>query len=302
MSEAQSSGVGLTPAAQTSNPKLSQAATPDMPDFKAFKHKATVDGAEIEVDYDELRRGYSHAKAANQRFQKAAEVERAAQQRQAQADSVLKRFDDPRQALGVLVEKFGKVQAREYLEDFLLEEMEYEALPAAEKRAREFEKRAKALEDELTNERKSQEDIRRSQIEAKAHGDLDVEVGEALKALGRKPTPRMVIAVVDEMILQGQMQKRRVTANEALPHFQRTQHANAVEWLSGLSPADAIKILPKSLLDGLRQHEVTQVLGEKQRRRPAASEQPAADSGGKKLGLDDWFENKKKQLAKQSRK
>lgn len=301
MSEAQASAApAAKPIAGTPSPKQAQPVQAAMPDFKAFKHKVPVDGSEIEVDYDELRRGYSHAKAANQRFQKAAEIEKAARERQSLADSVLKRFDNPKDALGVLVEKFGKKEARQYLEDFLLEEMEYEALPESERRARELEKKAKTLEEQLAEERREKQDAYKAQIEAKAHADIDMEVGAALKKLGRNPTPRMAIAVVDEMILQGQLQKRRVSAEEALPHFQRNQEANALEWISGLDPGEAMKKLPKAFLDALRQHEVNQVLGDKQRRRlrPEAPRGPEPD---KKLGLDDWFKQKQTQLAKKSR-
>lgn len=272
-----------------------------MPDFKAFKHRVPVDGSEIEVDYDELRRGYSHAKAANQRFQKAAEIEKAARERQSLADSMLKRFENPRDALGVLVEKFGKKEAKQYLEDFLLEEMEYEALPESERRARELEKKTKTLEEQLAEERREKQEAHKAQVEAKAHADIDKEVGEALKKLGRNPTPRMVIAVVDEMLLQGQLHKRRVTAEEAIPHFQRNQEANAIEWLSGLEPGEAMKKLPKAFLDALRQHEVNQVLGEKQRRRTQPLAQAKVTEPEKKLGLDDWFKTKQAQLAKKSR-
>lgn len=303
MSEVQTSAA---PAAglqsKPMNPKLAQpaaSAVAAMPDFKAFKHKVPVNGAEIEVDYDELRRGYSHAKAANQKFQKAAEIERSARERQGHADSILKRFESPQDALGLLVEKFGKKEARQYLEDFLLDEMEYESLPEAEKRAREYEKRTKALETELAEERRGKDEQRKAQIEAKAHSDIDKEVGDALAKMGRKVTPRMVIAVVDEMLLQGQMQKRRVSADEAIPHFTRTQEANALEWLSGVEPGEAMKKLPKAFLDALRQHEVQQVLGDKQRRRSAPVE-AAAKGQPKKVGLDDWYKNKQSQLEKKS--
>jgi len=303
MSEANATAApAAKPIAGSQNPKLAQPATQAaMPDFKAFKHRVPVDGSEIEVDYDELRRGYSHAKAANQRFQRAAEIEKSAKERQSLADSMLKRFENPKDALGVLVEKFGKKEAKQYLEDFLVEEMEYEALPESERRARELEKKTKTLEEQLAEERREKQDAYKAQIEAKAHKDLDVEVGQALLKLGRNPTPRMVIAVVDEMILQGQMHKRRFSAEEALPHFQRNQEANALEWLSGLEPGEAMKKLPKAFLDAMRQHEVQQVLGDKQRRRSQPLAQAKAVEPDKKLGLDDWFKTKQAQLAKKSR-
>lgn len=303
MSEAQASVAPATkPFVGSPDPKLAQSAPQTaMPDFKAFKHKVPVDGSEIEVDYDELRRGYSHAKAANQRFQKAAEIEKSARERQSLADSVLKRFENPRDALGVLVEKFGKKEAKQYLEDFLLEEMEYEQLPESEKRARELEKKTKTLEEELAEERRAKQDARKAEIEAKAHADIDREVGDALKKLGRNPTPRMAIAVVDEMILQGQIHRRRFTADEAIPHFQRNQEANAIEWLSGIEPGEAMKKLPKAFLDALRQHEVQQVLGDKQRRRAQPAQVQRPQETEKRLGTDDWFKAKQAQLAKKTR-
>lgn len=300
MTEANASAApAANPIAQKPSARAAQPNAAAAPDYKATKHRVPVDGKEIEVDYEELRRGYSHGQAANRRFQEAAQVEKSAKERSTYADSLIKRFDDPKEALGLLVEKFGKKDAKRFLEDFLIEDMEYEALPESERRARELEKKTKTLEEQLAEERAEKEAHRKAQVEERAHADIDKEVGDALAKLGRKPSPRMVIAVVDEMILQGQMHNKRITAEEAIPHFQRNQEANAVEWLSGLSPADVIKKLPKTLLDALRQHEVNQVLGEKQSRRPKSLE-PRKTEPAKKLSVDDWFKSKQDKLAKKS--
>ncbi len=288
------------PAAQSvvsgRNPKATQASAPVVPDYKGTKHWITTEGREIEVDYDELRRGYGHNQAANQRLAKAAEIAKAAKERHSYADGLIKRFDDPRDALGLLTEKFGRDKAKEVFEGWLIEQMDYDALPEGERRARELEKSNKTLEEQLKEERSAKEEARKADIEKKAHADIDEEVGAALRKIGRTPTPRLAIRVVDEMIMRGS--KERVPADKAVEYAQKGIEADLVEYLEEMSPEDAFAKLPKKFLQALRQYEVQQVLGDKQQRRPKTKTSEPLSKPGERLTLEEKFDRLKGRVAK----
>lgn len=303
MTEAQASAApAATPIANGASPKAGQPSGASVPDFASTKHRVVVDGKEIEVDYEELRRGYAHRAAANQRLQEAAEARKALQQKEQYLQSLLSRFENPQDALTLLTEKYGKKQARELMEAWLIGEMEYEAMPEAERRARELEEKLKTLEAEKEETEKERKERERREIEAKAHADIDQEVAEALAKIGRKPTPRLVIRVVDEMILRSQHLKERVPAHEALKYAQEGVWGDIAEYLEHTPPEEALKRLPKKFVDSLRQYEVSQVLGQKQQRRAKAPEAPAEKpEPGQKKSLDERFEELRNRVGSKRR-
>lgn len=283
-------------------PKAPQPSSAGAPDYRGTKHRVPVEGnKDLEVDYDELRRGYGHMTAANRKFQEAAALEKSAKERHSFAEQILKRIDDPKAALSLLTEKFGKKQAKELFESYLIDDMDYEALPEAEKRARALEDRTKTLEEQLEAERADKEAARKAGIEQKAHADLDTEVGEALAKIGRKPTPRLVIRVIDEMIMRGTVMKEKVPAEKAVEYAREGIHADLAEYLEDMSPEEAFKRLPKKFLQALRQYEVNQVLDSKQHRRTKPAAKPTAlVKPGEKVSFDEKFNRLKERVAKKA--
>lgn len=303
MTEALASAApAATPVAQATSPKAVQSSkTTTAPDFKGTKHRVPGDGKEVEVDYDELLRGYGHMQAANRKFHQASELDRAAKDRQAYAEGIIKRIDDPKGALQMLTEKYGAKQARELFETYLIEQMEYEQLPESERRARELERKTKTLEEELEAEREEKKAARKADIEKRAHDDLNSEVAEALAKIGRRPTPRLAIRVVDEMILRGSVMKEKVPADKAVEFAREGIYADIAEYLEDMTPEEAFKKLPKKFLQQLRQYEVNQVLDTKQQRRLKPAAKPAdLAKPGEKLSFDEKFNRLKERVAKKA--
>ena len=302
MTEAHASAApAVKPVAQSSNARTAQPTVAATPDYKSVKHRVSVDGKDIEVDYDELRRGYGHQSAANQKFRQAAELEKAAKDRQAYAEGIIRRIDDPKGALQMLTEKYGPKQARDLFESYLIEQMEYEQLPESERRARELERKTKTLEEELKAEREEKETARKSQIEQRAYDDLNTEVAEALAKIGRKPTARLAIRVVDAMILRGSVMKEKVPAEKAVEFAREGIYADISEYLEDMTPEEAFKKLPKKFLQSLRQYEVNQVLDTKQQRRIKPAAKPAdLAKPGEKLSFEEKFARLKDRVAKKA--
>jgi hypothetical protein len=294
-----SAAPAATPVAQGQSTKPAQAASqPAGSDASAGKYRVKVDGKEIEVSTDELLRGYSHAAAANKRLAEAAQERKKSTELAQRANQVLSRLESG--DVGFLVEKLGPQKARQAFEDFLLAQMEYDQLPDSEKRARELEKKLRAIEDEKKKSAEEHEQREYQRTLEQAQADIDRDVGDALQKLGKKPTPRLVIRVIDEMMAHMGVKDSPLPADKAVEMARQGIYADIAEYVSDMSPEEAFKVLPKPFLDRLRQHEVTKVLGDKQQRRVKAQGSSSSEEV-KPLSTDDWFAKRAKELQKRKR-
>jgi len=111
------------------------------------KWKVKYDGQEVEVDEDELVKGYAHNKAAEKRMREAAELRKQAEEF---IDIVKK---DPRK---LLTHPSVGVDVKQFAEQILAEYMEEQMLSPEEKEVREMKRKLAEYE----NERKAQEEAR----------------------------------------------------------------------------------------------------------------------------------------------
>lgn len=244
------------------------------------RYKVKVDGQEIEVDQDELISGYRKNKAADKRFQEAAEL---AKQAKAITDAVEKGD------VAFLEKKLGKQKTKELFEDYLIKDMEYQALSPAEKRALELEHENKSLKERQQAADKQRQEAEQSKFMEKAHQDLDQEVHEALGDLGVKPTPRLALRVVDQMIAAMESGKETATAKDLSKRALESIHQDIAEYLPHLTPEQLIKLIPQKVRDALREYELNRVMGEKSQRRNRSSDRPKQVANGKPVGVDEWF-------------
>jgi len=266
------------------------------PDFKATKHKLKIDGQDMELDYDDLVRRAQKSTAADKRFQEAKRLHDEASKVRESSQSVeaaLAKGD-----LSYLVNKLGPQKAKEVFENFLIEQMEYDQLPPAEKRARELQRRL----DDNEAERKAETEDRTKEARAlatqKAMADLDADISEALKADGKKPTPRLVLRILDELEAPVNARGQKITASQAKEKAIEGIHRDIGEYLPGVPVDVLIKILPKEVLQKLREYEVEQVLGDTQKRRVRVSQNTVRRPKEPET-QSQWFARMDKKLVKQ---
>ena len=268
----------------------SQAVEPNQDPFKGTRHRVKIDGQEREVDYDTLIRDYQTSQAAQRRFQEASKES-------ARAKELEKRLENG--DIKWLTEKLGKDRARELFEDHLIGELEYEALSPAEKRSMELENENKSLKSEKEREKAELERRRYDHTVSKAHDELDVEISEALSAEGMKPTPRLVMRILDEIEANLATKDRRIPAGQAKDKAIQSIYQDIAEYLPQLPIEKALALFPKEFLDRVRNYEVEQVLGERQAKRikvtPGKSDAPKATAP---QSQSDWFAAMEKKLAK----
>ena len=300
-SQAPASSPGVTAAAPTGAPT-------EVPSYKGTKHRVKIGGQEKEIDYDDLVTDYQTRQSADAKFREAAKVMREAGATKAEIAAFKKNPIAALKEAGA-----NPTQIRQFAEDYLLDHLEYEQLDPAERRAREAEDRAKKAEDETGKFKKSQEAQLRAQRETKAVQEIDDEIGEALKALGRKPTPRLIARVAEQLIADFEaklaplsaeygddvpddvMERMgRMPAGDAVKRVQQEYVQDIVEFLGSMSAAEARKILPKNFLDGLRQADVDDVLSQDPvgSRKPRNTEAaPARREKSKRMSSDSFFKN-----------
>jgi hypothetical protein len=281
---------GNLPAAVPVTPASEAPESPSQADYRAAKHRVKIEGREAEVPYDELVRGYQTSKVSTQRLQEAADMKK-------KTEALLGGLSkgDREQMAKVLG---GKEKLKEWAENYLWEEYSYEKLTDEEKEFRSLKEENKSLKQRQEDEKKRQEDAEFSALEERAAEELDVEISEALKALGRRPTPRLVLRVIDEIQARLEVKDHRMGGKDALDKAVKGIHGDLVEFLSDMPVEEAVKVLPKKLLDGIRRYEVSQVIEDSSRQRAKPSGNPTAKPA-KRVGIDDWFKNRDVKLKKQ---
>jgi len=249
----------------------------DSPASKKLKVK--VDGKELELDESEVIRDYQLKKASDKRFQEAAAQAKQAQQIMQALESGDLKF---------IESKLGKAKAKALFEDYLIQDMEYEQLSPAEKRAMQLEQENKSLKQRQEEAEKASKEAEYKKHLERAHDDLNNEVHQALQGLGAKPTPRLAVRVVDEMIARMEAGKEAIPAAEASKRALAGIKQDIAEYLPTLPIDDLVKLLPQKTMDALREYEVKRVIGDKSRRRSAPTEtrQPRQS---KPVGVDEWF-------------
>lgn len=263
---------------QTQNPKKS---AQEVLDFRGTKHRVKDGDGEREVDYDELIADYQLKQASHKRFQEASAKEK-------QVQPILDALESGN--IDFVVQKVGKEKAKALFEDFLIAQMEEDSLPEPEKRARTAEARAKALEEREKEREKQEQDRKQQELLRKAHAEIDKDVGEALKALGHKPTPRLVMRLCDEMIARLSGKGDQLSATDAFKYAKKGILDDIAEYLPQLLPEELIKTLPKEVVQKIRDYEVNKVLDAQGSRRTA----PKARQKDPEtvLSTDDWYKKR----------
>ena len=252
------------------------------------KHKVKIDGKEEEVELEKLIANYQKAQAADKRFQEAARKEKEAQ-------SVMQALESG--DLKFLEQKLGKAKAKALMEDYLIQDMEYEALPEAEKRARKLEEENKSLK-QMQEEAKKAEEKQKYEAElSQAQQEIDNEVHQALAELGMKPTPVLAVRIVDEMIAKLEGKKEAIPAKVAAERAIKRFQAEIGEYLPTLSVEQLKAVRPPKVIDQLREAEVNRVLGERSQRRTKPA-QSSSTKQTKPVGIDEWFNRIEKKITK----
>lgn len=147
------------------------------------KFKLKVDGQEVEVDEEELKRGYAHQKAANKRFQEGVKAKK-------QAEEFIKMLkDDP---LKVLSHPDIGHDVRRLAEEYLTAQLEEEMLDPKEKELRQLKKENETYKEKVEREKAEAQAKIQEQLKQKYAKEYSDKFVVALKETGLPPTKASV--------------------------------------------------------------------------------------------------------------
>lgn len=274
-------------------PDASSIPTPPPAPKPPERYKVPVDGEELDVDLDELKRGYSHARAANKRMQEAAQIrkaEEARKQRALQGD-----LEWISGELGVPEE-----QVLKWAEKKLLSQIEYEQLPESERGRRKAEAEREKLQKQLDEMTAAQRKQAESQILERAYAEVDEEIGKALESYKGKKTPRLIRRVAEAMYANLEKNQAPLPSSKALELAKASLTEDVQEYLNVASPEEVLKIFSKEQIAAIRRMFVNEARSQAPFARPqgqSTTDKPAPQRG-KRVTTDDFFQKLEKKFGR----
>ena len=147
------------------------------------KYKLKVDGQEVEVDEEELKRGYSHQKAASKILQEGKQARK-------QAEEFISMMKDQNK-LFEAIQKLGH-DPRKLAEQYLASQLEDEMMDPREKELRDAKAKLKSIEDMERQKREQVQKQYHEQMKQKYAQEYQQQFITALQETGLPPTKPMV--------------------------------------------------------------------------------------------------------------
>lgn len=216
------------------------------------KFKLKVDGQEIEVDEEELKRGYSHQRAANKILQEGKQAKK-------QAEQVFNMLKDKSQLVTAL-KKLGydDKALREVSEEYLTETLKYEMLDERERELLETKKKLKSYEEMEAQQKQEAEARRLNEMKKKFSEEYSQKFVEALKE-SRLPANKQMVSEMAKYIHRASKIGFEMTPQEAAK-LVREDIENAHRNLYGDVDAETlVKILGEPGLQKLRTYDVSRL-------------------------------------------
>ena len=257
----------------------------EIQDYRKMKHRIKVDQEELELDYDDLIREAQKGRSADKRFKEAAAARK-------EAEAFLQ---DP---WGYLKQK-GK-DPYEVAESLLLEKIRWESLSEEQQEALRAKMELEDYKRRDEDRQKAEAEAERQRISQQAIQEIDQDIADALKSIGRKPTPRLIARIAENLIAHLDKSGERVSAKQILGRVQSEYREDLREYLTHMTPEQLREFLPKELLDGLRKADVEKVLASdpaRSKRRIVSTEAQPGVKPRKAMSWDEVFAEKDKRWA-----
>jgi hypothetical protein len=264
------------------------------PEQKALpKFKVKVDGEELEVDENELKRSYAHAKAAAKRMEEAAEMRKSYQRQIQIAEGFEKWIDNVKsnpEALFSLAEQLG-LDVDDIAMKRAAERLKYEYMDENQRRAYDNERELSRYKQLEQQQQEKQRQEAEQQYLAKTRESVESEFVQFFTEQGIKPTPE-ILERIALLKYNAAVQGKRISVADAYKHAKASSDQARLRMLANLSEDD-FKNLPDDAHKKLRQTDMRQFNAGK---RPTA--QASAPQNQKPMSTDDFFAMKDKQFSR----
>jgi hypothetical protein len=242
---AQSQGSGAQGAVggQAGNP-ISEAAKEAI-----RKHKLKVDGQEIEVDDEELKRGYGLQKVSTKRMQEGLAAKK-------QAEEFISMMKDKGKLFNA-IQKLGH-DPRKVAEEYLAEQLRDEMMDPREKELRDTKAELKRLQSLDEEQKKALEDKRIAVLRDKFSKDYNDQFVEALKASSLPPT-KETVAEMAKYISRAAHIGFKMTAEEAAKLVKEDIEERHRRLYGEADPETLVRLLGDQGLQKIRQYDTSRL-------------------------------------------
>jgi len=243
------------------------------------KYKVKVDAEEMEVDEQELLKGYQQSRSAARKFQEAADMRRQLNELLASAKQ------DP----SVLFNLVG-LDPKEWITQQVTRELEMEMMTPEERELLAERQRFQQIEEENKSYRQQREEAERSTKLAAAEKEVEADIMTAIESTGIRATPR-VIARAAEYVLatEGKMPMK-----DALLRSKRDLQNDIYELFNSSDDiTQMMAMIRPETQKRLRSYFVQQASGKTVPSMNAPVEGRVQQKQGKKrkLSVDEYFDN-----------
>lgn len=208
----------------------------------------------------------------------------------------------------------------EVAEQLLLEKIKWEELTPEQREFEETKRERDRLKAEREAEQAEAKKRAKAEASAKAARELDDEISSAIRAAGLEPEPVHIARIAENFIAKYESQNahliKKYGSLEAIPDHlfegldkvdvssivqsvDKEYKNGLMKYFGKLSIEEVRKLLPKHILDGLREHDVKAVLSQDPvgSRKPREPAQPSTRTQVKKrMSTDQYFAEKMKKL------
>lgn len=246
--------------------------TPSKPRFKV-----KVDDQELEVDEDELLRGYQLSKASNKRFEEAARIRKEAEQQAAaikqHTATILQGLREAPvetlAALGIDVDDMSETYVASKLQRAMMDPKERELMDTKE-RLKQYEQQQQAYQSKIEQEKYQKE------VEALTH-EFDTKIHQALMASDLPKTPYTAHRVAD-ILLAAAENDIDLDPADVVPKVYEELRTGLSQVAGKLSGEDLINFIGPEAMARIRKADVSRL---KNPRNEASSSYEPRSSGNK---------------------
>lgn len=244
----------------------SQPATPAVP-----KHSVKVDGQDLELDIEELKKGYQLASSSTKRFQEASQ-----QMKQMQELMELAKANPE-----ALFEHLG-LDPIKFSEDKLLAKLEEDSLSPEQKEHRALKRELDKYKTQETKNKEAAAKVQQEKDFAAAADAVDKEIMDALTKSGAVPSAKL-IANIAEYMMTG------LSAEQALAKADKFFRDTKYERWETMDEENLLSELPPALLARIRSADVKKAKNLAKPTAQAATKERA--KGEKARSFEDFFRN-----------
>lgn len=213
------------------------------------RYKVKVNNEELEVDEDELVRGYQTRKAADEKFREAAMARK-------QAEEFISLLKNEEEVFNVLA-KLG-YDPKDLSEKYLVKQLEEELLSPEEKELRDYKRKLAQYEAEKKAEQERIEQEQRLELINKFTNDYQTQIIDALETSGL-PKTQHTVKRMSYYMHQALQRGYDLTAKDVV-HLVREDYIQEQKALFGnLDGEKLVELLGKETADKIRKHGISKI-------------------------------------------